>query len=123
MAKHNDLGKWGEEIAFEKLTRDGYAIVAQNWKLGHYEIDIIATKGTRIVFVEVKTRSNDFTDPIDAVDRRKMAHMCASANAYMKEAKVYLEAQFDIIGITGVPGNYTVQHIEDAFIPPLKTYR
>ena len=58
MARHNDIGKWGENIACDILVGKGYAIIERNWRLNHLEIDIIASKGSRIVFAEVKTRGN-----------------------------------------------------------------
>ena len=122
MAKHNETGKWGEQIAVEKLIKEGYAIVERNWRLGHFEIDIVASKGNRIVFVEVKTRADDGSDPLEAIDQRKIRHMASSANAYMQATHIGLEAQFDIIGITVGPDGYSIEHIEDAFLPPLKTY-
>lgn len=122
MAAHNEIGKWGEEIAVQKLIKDGYAIVKRNWRLHHYEIDIIASKGSRIAFVEVKTRSNPDDDPFDAIDSKKIRHMAAAANVYIRSTDTRLEPQFDIIGITGSPADYSLEHIEDAFYPPLKTY-
>lgn len=122
MAKHNEVGRWGEDIACGRLVRQGYAIAERNWRMGHYEIDIIAIKGSRIVFVEVKTRTNADEDPFDAIDKKKIHHMITSANVYLRESQTRLEPQFDLIGITGTPENYNLEHIEDAFLPPLKTY-
>lgn len=122
MSKHNDVGKWGEDIACEKLIKAGYAIVERNWRMHHYEIDIIASRGSRIIFVEVKTRTNKDEDPLDAIDKNKIRRMAVAANVYMRFANHNLEPQFDIIGITGTPDDYNIEHIEDAFFPPLKTY-
>ena len=123
MAIHNDVGHWGEQIACEKLIREGYAIVERNWRMHHFEVDIIATKGNRIIFIEVKTRTNLNDDPILAVDKRKINHMIRSAIMYVKYTNTKLEPQFDIIGITGTHDDFKIEHIEDAFIPPLRTYR
>lgn len=123
MAKHNETGAWGEDLACRHLIENGYAIVETNWRLSHYEIDIIAMKGDRIVFVEVKTRSSDFLDPVDAVDKKKMMRMVRAANAYVLYNNIPHEVQFDIITILGTPDNYELEHIPDAFYPPLKTYR
>lgn len=123
MALHNKIGSWGENIAVDLLVSKGYAIVERNWRLHHYEIDIIAMLGNRIVFVEVKTRSNPDENPIAAVDRQKMKKMAVSAHYYVNIMQLPHEVQFDIIGITGRPEKYTVEHIEDAFWSPLKTYR
>ena len=45
MAKHNELGKQGEEIAAQYLIEKGYEIVERNWRNKHKEIDIIAKDG------------------------------------------------------------------------------
>lgn len=123
MARHNQLGKWGEKIAVEHLVREGYAICDVNCRLGHYEIDIVAMKGDRLVFVEVKTRSDDFVDPIDAIDRRKINRMVASANAYVRHYDMPHQVQFDIIAIVGVPDDYKLEHIPDAFYAPVRGLR
>lgn len=123
MARHNDTGTWGEQVACETLIAQGYAIRETNWRMPPYEIDIIATKGSRIVFVEVKTRSTDFTDPVDAVTKKKMANIVRAANVYIQHFNLPQEVQFDIITIVGNRDNYTVDHIPDAFYPPLKSYR
>lgn len=123
MAVHNDTGRWGERVACAFLVGKGYAIRETNWRMSPYEIDIVAMKGNTIVFVEVKTRSDDFLDPIDAVDKRKMANMTRAANAFVNHYNVPHEVQFDIITITGTQDNYKIEHYPDAFYPPLRSYR
>ena len=56
MALHNELGKWGEDVAANLLKQKNYRIVQQNWRMGHLEVDIIAEDCQTIAFVEVKTR-------------------------------------------------------------------
>ena len=122
MAKHNDTGTWGEQIVTDYLTAKGYAIRERQWRLNHLEIDIIATKDDEIAFVEVKTRSNADTDPLEAINRRKMAHMGAAATAYMQQFDIPLKPRFDVAAITGTPSDYHLRYIADAFFPPLRTY-
>lgn len=123
MAEHNETGRWGERVACNFLVGKGYAIKETNWRMPPYEIDIVAMKGNRIVFVEVKTRSDDFLDPIAAVDKRKMANMTRAANAFVNHYDIPHEVQFDIITITGDQENYKIEHYPDAFYPPLRSYR
>lgn len=124
MARHNELGTWGEDIACEKLITDGHAICERNWRVGHYEIDIITMRGNRIIFVEVKTRTDNYVDPLESIDKKKILHMIRSANAYINRYNIPHEPQFDIILITGTPqSGYQIEHIEDAFIAPLTTIR
>lgn len=122
MAKHNDTGKWGENVAADYLASLGYAIADRNWRCGHYELDIVAYKGARIVFVEVKTRTNDDDDPLEAVDRNKAMRLIRAANVYVNALNIDHEIQFDIIAVNGSSTDYTVEHIADAFESPLKTY-
>ncbi|MBO5626265.1 MAG: YraN family protein, partial [Prevotella sp.] len=85
MAQHNELGKWGEELAARYLQELGYSIIESDWKSGHRDIDIIAMDGDEVVFVEVKTRSNThFAEPIDAVNYHKMMNLRRSFNHYIK---------------------------------------
>ena len=79
MARHNDLGHFGEQAAVDLLTAKGYAIVDRNWRCGRMEIDIVAQRGSRLAIVEVKTRSNPDDDPIEAVDRRKQPTSCPTS--------------------------------------------
>lgn len=123
MARHNILGKWGEEIACEVLRNDGFAVVETNWRSGHNEIDIIAVKGDVMVFAEVKTRSDKNADPLEAIDNRKIARLARAADSYIHANRVRQNPRFDVFGISGSPDDYRIEHIPDAFYPPLQTYR
>lgn len=120
MATHNELGKWGEDMAAQYLAGLGYGIFDRNVRIGGYEIDIIAIKSDRIIFVEVKTRANDFEDPVDAVDDRRMRRMARAADLFIRSRKIDYDPQFDVITIVGTPGSsYKLEHYPDAFFPPL----
>ena len=54
MARHNTLGKIGEDAACSYLAAKGYAIMERNARVGHLEIDIVAMVGPRLVCAEVK---------------------------------------------------------------------
>ena len=56
MAAHNELGKWGEEIAARFIEKNGYEILERDWKSGHHDLDIIARDEDTLVIIEVKTR-------------------------------------------------------------------
>ncbi len=116
MAAHNELGKWGEEVAVAFLQRQGYTIVERDWKSGHRDIDIIAQAddGT-IVFVEVKTRRNSiFGEPEDAVDHRKLHHLQGAINHYIKCHYIDQDVRIDIVTVVGTPGEEPeINHITD----------
>ena len=118
MAEHNDLGKWGEDIAVEYLLDKQYRIVARDWKLGKRDIDIIAySPDGYLVFVEVKTRRNEvFMQTEYAVNYSKMKSIMKCANAYVKYYHIDNPIRFDIIAVIGTNiANYEVRHTEDAF--------
>ncbi len=120
MAEHNSLGAWGEKLARELLLTQGYTIGAENTRYGNVEIDFIAFKYDMVVFVEVKTRSTDFIDPMEAVDRRKQARMVRAADAYLRDYDLTLDYRFDVILVIGTPEDgHTIEHIPDAFMPPM----
>ena len=120
MARHNELGKWGEDVAAERLRQDGFTIVERNWHSGHYEIDIVAVKDNRMVFAEVKTRSDDSVDPLDAIDAKKIRRTIKAADCYIRTYDIKHEPQFDVFAVIGHPGHFTVEHIKDAFFTTLE---
>lgn len=121
MANHNDWGHKAESIACEYLIRKGYVVRERNWRpaSGHLEIDIISQKDNFIVFIEVKARQNTDYDPIDAVDNKKIRKLVRAASSYLMSLKYDFEYRFDIISISGTPDNFSIDHIIDAFLPPL----
>ena len=85
MAAHNELGKWGEDLATAYLEQKGYTIVERDWKSGRRDIDIIAIDGNTVVFVEVKTRkSSVFGEPEEAIDFHKLQNLQQAINHYVK---------------------------------------
>ncbi len=123
MAEHNSLGKRGEQMVVDHLVAQGYAIVERNWRMNHFEVDIIATKGADIAFVEVKTRRDDAVNPLSAITPQKVRRMASAANAYLGCVKLPLRPRFDVAAVVGEPHSFRIDYIADAFLPPLRTYR
>ena len=118
MAKHNELGIEGESMAISYLEKHKYEIVERNWRFRKLEIDIIAKKENKIIFVEVKTRENNWMgEPELAVTRRKQAQIIKAADAYFKETDCQLEYRFDIIAVILNSKYHSLNHIEEAFYP------
>lgn len=117
MAKHNETGIKGEEIAEKFLLTKGYTIRYKNWRHGQKEIDIIAQLNQLLVFIEVKTRSNIFFgQPEDAVDYKKQDFMKTAAEEFLYQHKEYEQIRFDIISIVTQKGKlHEIVHFEDAF--------
>ena len=123
MALHNELGREGELEAAAYLQSNGYFIHERNWHVGKLELDIIAEKKGVMVFVEVKTRRNNlYGNPVSAITDKKIQHILASANAYMRYRRCNLPVQYDVITIIGTQPPFKIEHIENAFYPHYVTY-
>ena len=118
MSQQSELGKKGEILAADHLRKNGYSIVQQNFVWEKAEVDIIASKDDKVVFVEVKTRDSAYlNDPSLMVPKKKQKQIIKAADAFMKESKQELDARFDIISIV-TNNKYTkIEHIENAFYP------
>lgn len=120
MATHNVLGKAGEDAAIAFLERNGYTLRDRNWRKNHLELDIVALKDDELIFVEVKTRSStDYIEPQDAVDWQKVRRLVIAADAYIKHYSLDLPVRFDILTVVGTDGKFEIEHIEEAFYPPV----
>jgi len=116
MAKHNELGELGEDLAVEELEKNGYEIVERNWRYKKAEIDIIARKNEVLAIVEVKTRSSDyFGDPQDFVNTKKIKMLVEAVNEYVNSKDLEVEVRFDIMAIIINENKLTLEHLEDAF--------
>ena len=54
-ARSQRLGTHGEELATLWYRQHGYTVVERNWRCRTGELDLIASRGSAIVFCEVKT--------------------------------------------------------------------
>lgn len=120
MAQHNEVGIQGEEAAARLLISKEYRIVARNWRFHGHEIDIVAENEEFIVFVEVKTRTSvQWGNPEDFVGKMRIRRMVQAAHDYLIENDVCKPARFDIIGAVWNGRAFELDHIEDAFLPPV----
>lgn len=117
MAKHNETGVKGEEIAENFLQTKGYKILHRNWRWERKEVDIIAETNGLLVFIEVKTRSTAyFGFPEDAVDHKKQDFLKLAAEEFLYQNPEYTQIRFDIISIiTQKETIKEIMHFEDAF--------
>ncbi|MFH2142153.1 MAG: YraN family protein [Bacteroidota bacterium] len=114
----NSLGEFGEQLAVKHLQKNGYLILNTNWRFVHKEIDIVAKKEDTIIFVEVKSRADDFFEnPQDSVNMKKQRNLIDAAESYIETYDINLESRFDIIAIIKNNNKYIIEHIEDAFHP------
>ncbi len=122
MALHNAIGKKGEELARSFLITQGYRILENNWRYRRAEVDIIAMDGEILVFVEVKTRTDDkFGRPEEFITLKKEQFMADAASAYMEQIGHDWEIRFDFVAILLQGDQHAeIEHFKDAFFPGLE---
>ncbi|MBU1091869.1 YraN family protein [Patescibacteria group bacterium] len=105
MARHNEVGKIGEDIAVKHLVKQGFKILERNYRKKWGEIDIIAIKKGLLHFVEVKTVSyeTDFDNyiPEENVNFSKRKKLTRAINTYLAEKRVSYETEFvvDVVAV------------------------
>lgn len=116
--KRLKLGKTGEDLASGFLIKNGYRIIARNYRTKNGEIDIIASSNDILVFIEVKTRKSSFLEsPFSAVTSRKQKQISKVAQEYLYANDLFdQDARFDVISITvDTTNNPCIEHLENAF--------
>lgn len=109
MAKHNEIGRIGEEVAKNFLVSKGLSVILQNFWRPYGELDIVAreTDGT-IVFVEVKTVSwetesvgdisHEMPYPEENVSPQKLRKIARVIQTYL-DLNEGGEWRFDVIAV------------------------
>lgn len=116
MAKHNELGKKGEQLAVDFLLKNNYEIIERNYRFDKAEVDIIAKKNDILAIVEVKTRSTtDFGNPQDFVKPKQIQRLVKAVDEYVQVNKLDVEVRFDIIAIVKEGNSFKIEHLENAF--------
>jgi putative endonuclease len=109
-------GREGERRAEQYLSEKGYTVLERNFRSRKGEIDLIAEKKDRIVFVEVKNWAYlDRGDLEYAIDQRKQQRILATSRQYLY-AHPQLQCKhigFDVILVS--PNTPEVIHYENAF--------
>ncbi|MGB9911355.1 MAG: YraN family protein [Microgenomates group bacterium] len=78
-------GKMGEKIAQNFLLKNGYKIIATNFRTYLGEIDIIAGKEKTLVFVEVKLKiGEEFGTPEEMINKRKINQVKMVATQFLQ---------------------------------------
>ena len=116
MDERNQRGASAETQAARLLLATGYRIVERNFRCKAGELDIVARDGDVLVFVEVRSRSNDeHGSAVEMVRRAKQRRVARVATYYLATvAPAFEECRFDVVAITGGQRSDAVL-IKDAF--------
>jgi len=111
-------GSRGEKAAEAYLRKAGFSILARNWRSGRYELDLVATRGDTLHFVEVKSRkAGSLTTPEEALTQEKFDALCIAAQAYLEANPWDGELQFDLAAVEIGAAGCRVRYIPNAMSP------
>ena len=120
MARHNQIGSDGEDVAAEYLKGLGWKVVTRNFRRPYGEIDIVAREtGGKLVFVEVKTVSygTQYRGE-ENVHPQKLKRLSRTIQSYLLTKQEEGEWQFDVVVVELDPftRNARIRHLEDIII-------
>lgn len=111
-------GKLTEQAVLEYLKRQGLTELSRNFRTRTGEIDLIMLDRTTIVFIEVRSRSsNQFMDPVETIDQRKIKKILRTSHAFLQQYKgAFDSCRFDIVTLTGKIRSPRINWIKNAFV-------
>ncbi|MGQ9836522.1 MAG: YraN family protein [Cyanobacteriota bacterium] len=117
-------GDAGESWVRQYLGRQGWQILAQQWRCRWGELDLVASRGNVLIFVEVKTRSPGSWDQVGllAVGIPKQQRLIRSAQVFLSQHPHLSEllCRFDVALVErrvcqGETDYVLVEYLEGAF--------
>jgi putative endonuclease len=101
-AEHLRTGRRGEEAAYFHLRRQGYVMVARNYRSprSRSELDLVGWDGETLCFIEVKTRTTREVKPAEAaVDLAKQRDLGHVAREFLRKINGNPPFRFDVVSI------------------------
>lgn len=117
MKSTHEKGQHGEDKACTWLIENGYKIIERNFRTRSGEIDIICTKGQKLIFVEVKSLPHGNLETLShELNKLKQQKIIKTAKCYLQKHREYNSwyIQFDVLALD-VPVLDPVYHISNAF--------
>lgn len=112
----HELGRIGENIIADYITKLGYKVVERNFACNQGEIDIIAKDKEELVFIEVKTRTDiSYGEASEAVTNTKKRHLINSIKYYIYKQKLEKQPiRIDVAEVYINKGKVKVNYIKQA---------
>ena len=121
------IGTLGEKIAIVSLKKKGYAILDHQYKRKWGELDIVASKGETVHFIEVKTLSYETREklqhalvhetwrPEEQVHQFKLHQIAKVLETWVASHQYEGKWQIDVIAVRMVPRETfaTIKYIEN----------
>ncbi len=110
----NRRGAPAENLAAAFLERQGLSILERNYRCRFGEIDLVASSGAALVFVEVRAReSGAFGGAAGSITAAKRRRIVAAARHYLAKHRVRRACRFDVVLIQG--REQEIEWLTDAF--------
>ncbi|NCN22581.1 YraN family protein [Candidatus Falkowbacteria bacterium] len=112
------IGLFGEDLADNYLTKKGYQIIARNYRIGHLEIDLIASKSNHYFLFEIKTRSNKLATLSSPINQQQQKRLKKAAVLYAASNNLNFDLiHFDLLLIIVERENkkIIIKHYADIF--------
>lgn len=111
------LGATGEQAAEKHLRRQGYVILARNYRCAVGEVDLVALDGHCVVFVEVKARHDpDPEAALAAVGAEKQRRIARAAQHFLTRHRLLeRDVRFDVVGVYLGGSTPICELVRDAF--------
>ncbi len=90
-------------------------ILDRNYTVSGGEIDIVASEGDYVCFVEVKFRSNRAIDAYSSVGFKKQSRIIKTAYRYMYEKNCKLQPRFDVAFVFREDGEDVIEYMKNAY--------
>ena len=112
----HELGRIGENIIADYITKLGYKVVERNFACNQGEIDRIAKDKEELVFIEVKTRTDiSYGEASEAVTDTKKRHLINSIKYYIYKQKLENQPiRIDVAEVYINKGKVKVNYIKQA---------
>lgn len=115
MIDKQERGAAGEAFTVDWLRSNGFMIHERNWRYGHYEVDIIATRRGVMHFVEVKTRAlGSIESAFEALNTTKRTALLHAMRAYTRRTRWASDVQVDLAAVEAcMDGSFVMHYKED----------
>jgi len=105
-------GRASEWLAAVALLAKGYRILGRRVRTPYGEIDLVAVRGRRLAFVEVKRRATRL-DAAAAITPRQAGRIARAAEFWVSRNRAYSEHEHGLDAVLVTPGRLPV-HLPDA---------
>lgn len=105
-----------ETVVAQSLINDNFNILERNYTIRGGEIDLIALKNDLIVFVEVKQRTNYYSDMSELITFSKQKKIINTAKQFLAKHDYSDKVlRFDVALLEGPLNNPVLTYISHAF--------